>query len=264
MVIIVINNLISLGITLAITVVAPLVIGYAGFLMVIQPTGMGDLSKARGMLLNLVIGIVIALSAWLIVDAIMAVLYNPTNALKTWSSLITSGGIDPCLKQAGSLDTLNQVQGSGVNLQVQGVNADGSVTVTTGSYSATYDPGIEKQLPTASPALASLIGCIKSRVPSSVGRISSISDNVIMSGKADFKQCAEQGHALCSHTVNSCHYGGTGKCNGKSYAVDFGDEQNAGLLIDAARACGATALNEGDHVHVSVGAKNGCACDTKL
>lgn len=116
LVITVVNNAISFAITMAITIVAPATIAYAGFLFVTNPYSPGNLSKAKSMLGNVVLGIVVALSAWIIVDAIMAVLYSPSAAGGTWSALITSGGIDPCLKQSASLNTLNatsvQVTGS--------------------------------------------------------------------------------------------------------------------------------------------------------
>lgn len=112
----VINNIISFFITIAIIFVAPLSIAYAGFLMVVNPTNSGGITKAKEILLNTVIGIVISLAAWLIVDAIMAVLYNPSSFGSTWSQLVTSGGIAPCLPQAGAqpTDTLNQTSPTGI------------------------------------------------------------------------------------------------------------------------------------------------------
>ena len=108
MVLTVINNVISFAITIAIVFVAPLMIGYAGFLMVVNPTSAGDVQKAKTILWNTVIGIVIALAGWIIVAAIMAALYNSgarsgkTN-LEVWSNLIGSKGVEPCLKQEGAL-----------------------------------------------------------------------------------------------------------------------------------------------------------------
>jgi|GEM_PF-2024209 len=109
----VINNIISLALTLAIVFIAPIMIAYAGFLLMTGQGNSGTISKAKGILWNTVVGIVIALAGWLIVDAIMAVLYKPdakTGWTTTWSQLITSGGVDACLEQAGAMpgDTLNQ------------------------------------------------------------------------------------------------------------------------------------------------------------
>ena len=114
----VINRIISLLLTLAIVFVAPIMIAYAGFLYVINPADTGNIGKARGILWNVVRGIVIALAGWMIVDALMAVLYNPSTpvaggTLGTWSSLISGDGI-ACLSQAGVGTGLNQAPTTGV------------------------------------------------------------------------------------------------------------------------------------------------------
>jgi len=89
----VVNNIVALLITLLIVFVAPLTIAYAGFLLVVNPYNPSGIGKAKGILLNTAIGIVVALAGWMIVDAVMAVLYNantPAGAnggvLGTWSA----------------------------------------------------------------------------------------------------------------------------------------------------------------------------------
>ena len=102
----VINNIIQLLITLAIVFVAPLMIAWAGFLMVVNQGNAGKLTEAKGILIHTVVGIVLALASWMIVDAVMAVLYNPATAGSTWSSLIGSSGL-VCLPQQGVGTGLN-------------------------------------------------------------------------------------------------------------------------------------------------------------
>jgi hypothetical protein len=128
-----------------------------------------------------------------------------------------------------------------------------------GNGKFTYDPGIAAQTKDMSGALSSFLSCMEGKVPAGVGRISSISDSRITPGNQTFAYCAANG---CSHTANSCHYGGR-NCVGSSYAVDFGDEQNAAALTQAARSCnsGAVIFNEGNHLHVSIGRESGCGCD---
>ena len=113
----VINNVIRFLITLAIVFVAPLMIAYAGFLFVVNPVNAAGKEKAKVVLRNTVVGIVIALVGWLIVDAIMVVLYNPDTPiaggrLGAWSQLISSGGIDQCIPLAESLR--QAVPGAGI------------------------------------------------------------------------------------------------------------------------------------------------------
>jgi len=120
MLITVINNVISLLITLAILLVAPLTIAWAGFLYVVNPVDPGGIAKAKGILLNTAVGITIALAGWMIVNAIMAVLYNPSNPGDTWSSLISSGGLPPCIDLKASL---NQSAGGSIT----GISASGGV-----------------------------------------------------------------------------------------------------------------------------------------
>src|SRR5207248_2360484 len=119
----------------------------------------------------------------------------------------------------------------------------------------TFDPGIDAQVPTESGALAALLTCMSQRLPAGVGRISSISDSVITSGARTFRYCADNGSQntsapRCAHTRNSCHYGGVGRCNGESYAVDFNDFGNVTALTNAAQACGARILVERNPDHL--------------
>jgi hypothetical protein len=116
-VITVINNIISFLLTLIIVFIAPLMIAYSGFLFVVNPVNSSGKEKAKEYLTNTVVGLVIALSAWLIVDAIMAVLYHPSDpslAGKTWSQLITSGNIGSCINQQGIGTGFSQAPTTGV------------------------------------------------------------------------------------------------------------------------------------------------------
>jgi hypothetical protein len=91
-VITVINNIISLALTIALVFVLPLSIAYAGFLYVINPISAEGRSKAKVAVTNAVVGIALALAAWMIISAVMSVLYNPTNWTESWKNLITGEG----------------------------------------------------------------------------------------------------------------------------------------------------------------------------
>lgn len=115
--------------------------------------------------------------------------------------------------------------------------------------------GKENQAATASGPLNSLIECLGTKT---AGTITSISDDAIVGGGKTFEQCRTGG---CAHTTNSCHYGGR-SCGDFSYAVDVAG--NNTQIVQAAQQCGASYNDEGNHVHVSIGAQNGCGCDAGL
>lgn len=108
MVITVINNIIQFLITLVIVFIAPLMLAYSGFLYVVNPVDPSGIKKAKDILKNTVLGLIIALAGWMIVDAIMAVLYDQgkqtsAGALGVWSNLISSDGTKICIPLATSL-----------------------------------------------------------------------------------------------------------------------------------------------------------------
>jgi hypothetical protein len=121
MVMIVINNIISLLLTLVVVFVAPLMFAYAGFLFVLNPINSGGREKAKHALTNTIGGLVIALAGWMIVDAVMAVLYNQGaqtsgGTLGVWSSLISSNGADLCIPLAASLKQVGPTVTPGVTV----------------------------------------------------------------------------------------------------------------------------------------------------
>jgi len=128
----VINNIIRFLISLIVVFIAPLMLAYAGFMYVVNPVNPSNIQKAKDMMLNTVYGLIVALVGWMVVDAVMVVLYNPNiNASKAWSDLITSGGYDFCLIQESLLKDLNQT-----DLSVRGISANGMVVNVGGTAGA--------------------------------------------------------------------------------------------------------------------------------
>ena len=164
-VILVINNLITMGITLAMLIVAPVMIAWAGFLMVVNPTSIGDVKKAKDIITNTILGIIIAMAGWLIVDAVMAVLYHPDAKDWTtdWSSLITTGGLPACMVQAGSMQAFNQAVG-GPSVSVGGTvvgTANGQDVLSFGSTGTACDAEtILQQDSSMSTSMANELACI--------------------------------------------------------------------------------------------------------
>jgi len=95
---------------------------------------------------------------------------------------------------------------------------------------------------------------MRANLPSGVGKISSISDSNYIGNLQDCNQIlCHSKYPKCVHSCASCHYGG-GLTTNKSYAVDFGNENNITALKTAAQKCDSRAyiLDEGNHLHVSI------------
>lgn len=105
--ILVVNNIIRVLISIAIVFMLPIFLTYAGFLFVANPGNPGNISKARGVLINAIGGIIIALAAWLLVDALMAVLYKgPSGGMKAWSDIVLGNSSLYCLPVAVPLPSV--------------------------------------------------------------------------------------------------------------------------------------------------------------
>jgi len=136
----------------------------------------------------------------------------------------------------------------------------------------TYQPGVALQQPDASPALNSLINCLKQNITDTPITINSISDNHIVGHGDDWNYCTinypgqclndnSDSAACCYHLKNSCHYGGTPNPiqATQSYAVDLGGDQS--IITAAANGPCKSYVQyvgqEGTHVHISaVGCPN--------
>lgn len=121
----------------------------------------------------------------------------------------------------------------------------------------TFQPGIQPQVGDASTALLEFMFCMNEQLPAAAKVVSSISDS------AGMDRCVnDYSRPPCAHSEFSCHYGGR-NCRGESYAVDFANEYYHSMIYAAAIACNGSAyvVNEGTHVHVSIGAASGCGCN---
>lgn len=121
-VILVVNNIIRLGITLAITIVAPIMIAWSGFLITVNPVNPGGREQAKKILTNTIVGIVLALASWMIVAAVLTTLTG--NSVNFYVAMITGNGGDVCAQQSGALGSLNQSNGQTSGF-VTGYNSSG-------------------------------------------------------------------------------------------------------------------------------------------
>jgi hypothetical protein len=242
----------------------------AGVRLVTSGGNSHTLDEAKGMFTNAIIGMIIILAAWLIVDTVIRGLVGQDGKLATtgdvsgwlyWSEVQCQVVNPPRLDPKNTLDiefegviadSTNAItSGPIATVSPAGVYNPSSTVAPDGAYS--YQSGVQAQASQASPELQMLMNCMLSQLPGNVGEISAISEKAIANGSKTFTQCWTNG---CAHVAGSCHYGNGYGVVGKSYAVDFGDEQNADDIMGAAKACGAgyAGIHNGNHVHVSAAA----------
>lgn len=225
-----VKNIIIFGLDILI-VVSIVAIFIAGIMYIISAGSEESMTRAKEFLGTTLKGFAIVLMSWFIINIVMWVLsVNLPKSIQkvnwyTFTCNTSSSSIGPTSAESGE--------------------------PTPSGY--TFDPKIEMQMPDASDLLKSLLNCMQPKLPDAdAKKISSISDS------AGMDNCVNSwSRPPCAHIQNSCHYGGR-SCRGRSYAADFGNEQYADQIISAATSCGGKALNEGNHVHVSIG---DCGCD---
>jgi hypothetical protein len=215
----------------AVGIAALFMVTIGGFLYMASAGNTSKMDNAKGIIKDSLIGLFVALTAYLILFII-----NPD---------LVKINID--------MKTLN------ISTRTSEIKTGGATvgTVSGGSCSGlSTQSGISSQCSDATPELTKMLECIKTKEPTAT--ISSISDS------QGYTNCVNNyNRPPCAHAQYSCHYGGK-NCRGKgSYAVDFTTRNlSSERLKNAANACGADyALDEGNHVHASVGKKGGCGCN---
>lgn len=94
----IIQNLMNFGIGIAI-IFATIIIAWGGFLYIMSSANPESRSKANKMLINAAIGLLVVLSAWLIVDFVMKSLYDgETSKFGPWNTIIGTSG-DICIEK---------------------------------------------------------------------------------------------------------------------------------------------------------------------
>ncbi len=235
-----IRHLMNLGIALAI-VIAVLIIVYAGVLYIMSAANPESRSTANKMLMNAVIGLVIVLSAWLIVDFVMKKLYNPNAAnLGPWNSIIVGG--DVCIKPT----VAHKVEGL-PGLLNSVINGGGG---SSGGVSGD-DVAVRKQLTDAGitinhPACTSGSdgnGCtdLGGLQPATISQIKAIDDAVC--GNTSGCTITVTGGSEAGHagTGAGTHAGG--------YKVDIADTANVNTLFNSFKHTGTRGGDNGGEIY---------------
>ena len=257
-----VNGLVE-WLVIIVTTLVVLLLAFSGFRLITAGGDASALENAKKMLISSFIGILIILAGWTIVDTFLKVFSG--GDMGVWNA-VECGGVyesSPATDIAISLEQYEGIEIESNSIENNpygpgGIYAEegpGSTATIPPSATAdggfSYNSGISAQRAHASGALSSMMNCMAQLVPGNVGRVSSISDSRIVNGSQTFQSCVKGG---CAHTTNSRHYGGA-TCTGKSYAVDFGDEEHEEELCTAAYQCGkvySCSIHNGNHVHLSL------------
>ena len=94
-----VQNTINLAISLSV-IIATLFIVYTGFMFVASAGNPRTREQAKTRLMNVVVGMLVVLSAWLVVDFIMKTLYGEEGKFGPWNAILQGEGDDMCIKQA--------------------------------------------------------------------------------------------------------------------------------------------------------------------
>ena len=118
------------------TIIITVFIALAGFTYMTSGGSAEKRSLANKRMLNAAIGLMIALSAWLIVDSIMKVLYNPNSFFGPWNSILGSAPDSDCLAIRALPTSLPALLGSTNNASggsLSGTPSGSAVTPANGT-----------------------------------------------------------------------------------------------------------------------------------
>jgi hypothetical protein len=114
------NATISFGILICV-----LVIVFAGILWILTPTNPENHSQAKKVLTNAVIGFLIILSAWLIVDFVMKLLYDGDTTFGPWNEILAGGDVCVVAKENTPLFSGSITAKPGIGLEPDGGGGSG-------------------------------------------------------------------------------------------------------------------------------------------
>jgi len=217
-----------------------------GFMYMASAGNNARVTTAKEIITDSLLGIVVAMCAYLILYVI-----NPD---------LTS--LNPSLITAEVSEVTEPPETSGEEVPPDGA-ATGGIGGSGCGGLKTQTASITSQCGATSPQLAAMLTCMAANSSTANAVITSITDS------AGYTNCTPDNWSKpkCAHGKYSCHYGGK-KCysNQQSYAADLSTRNgmSADTLKKAAIACGANYTKDesssANHVHASVGKSAGCLC----
>ena len=197
---------------------ALLMITVGGFWYMTSAGNTSRTGKAKGIITDAIIGLVLMLTAWLILNTI-----NPDLTSITLSG---AGGVSSVTSSGGGSASTPATSGTQGNC--------GGMTTNVGN-----------QCDLVSGDLNSLMTCMAKN--GAAGTVESVTSRNVGNNLAKSKQCcSEGGTALCPHAKGSCHAGCASSTPGYSQALDYATAAGASddslcKIADTAWGCGAGA-----------------------
>ena len=231
----------------------------AGVIYIVSSGSSGLITMAKGFLTNAIIGFAIMLGAWLIINTTLTLLSVKSDK-NGYANNYFGIKKDSWFKFSCSTvsSTTTATNGSGTPIVA---------TVTNCSELKFKDASSKNQCDAVSPDLQTLLNCLVEKIGGkdkfTISSISDVADGVNCYTNHPARiQCVSEGATAaslcCSHSKNSCHYGGTGSgCAGKSYEIDV--EEVSSEIDAAADKCNAKHAAKGNRTHIGI--SGACSCD---
>lgn len=220
----------------------------AGFGLVTSGGNQSALEAAKSKFTNAIIGVIIVMAAWLLVDNIMRAVVGGGSTGVAAGELV---GWGPWSEVKCQIQLAPEV---GELPEAKGNPPDPTMTAECTDDAALMAKYKGSPVGLKAPGLDAMISCYLSDPT-----VDSLTDRgQLYTVDLSHPRCSlTNGHSVCepcSHSANSMHYGrGSGQ---GAKAVDFNSKGSEKALFDALSAkkaaCGGTLLFEGNHTHISM------------
>lgn len=213
-----VQNTINVGVSLGV-IFTVLVIAYAGYLFMFSAFQSRSREQARTILLHAVLGLAIALSAWLLVDFVMKTLYKEDSQFGPWNTILSGGNY--CL-------SVHDVPAGTPNANPSAGTGNGTGSSTTGRSSIT-DSQARTQLSSAHYSFSSTGNCTEDRSNCTyLGGIqqSALSTLVSLGNKSGCSGMTITGGSEPGHA-------GGPNSHGNGYKIDIRNNATANSCIEA-------------------------------
>jgi len=227
-------------------IVATILILFAGVFIMINvrlPGTEGKIgaSAGIGMIKSTVMGVILVLCAWLVANTFIQIFASGTDTAKSWFKLECT---EPVFEDLKVLPSVKPAPSAAA--QAKFCNQPEELAK---KFNEAFPVQNDKEA-------TDLIACVQKALPGvNLGEISTFDKS---SELCNYTRGSPICGKPCSHTVNSCHYGGGSGTTG-ARAVDFGNEAVGDQIIKAANACGIKSARCETNGGVSVGCNSGIA-----